>query len=47
MSEAIVIKSKCDNCTIKKWYEKYTDIHWLGEYDCPFDKCTEHLKEQK
>lgn len=47
MIETIIIKSKCDDCTIKKWYAKHTDIHWFGEYDCPFDKCTEELKEQK
>lgn len=45
MIEAIIIKSKCDNCTCKKWYAEHTDIHWFGEEDCPFDKCTEDLKE--
>lgn len=47
MLEAVVIKSKCDDCTLKKWYAKYTDIHWFGETDCPFDKCTKDIKKGK
>ena len=43
----IIIKSKCDNCTIKKFYAKNLDIHWFGEVDCPFDKCTEDMKNRK
>ena len=31
--------SKCDNCRLRKESEKAFDIHWLGEDDCPYDKC--------
>lgn len=30
---------KCDNCRLRKESAKAFDIHWLGEDDCPYDKC--------
>lgn len=31
--------NKCDNCRLRKESAKAFDIHWLGEDDCPYDKC--------
>ena len=28
---------KCDNCELRKWYAKKFDLHWLDEYDCPYE----------
>ena len=28
----------CDNCTLRKYYAKRFDEHWLGKDDCPL-KC--------
>lgn len=28
---------KCDNCEIKKWYERIVDYHIFDERDCPYE----------
>ena len=31
--------SRCDNCRLRKESAKAFDIHWMGEDDCPYEKC--------
>ena len=31
--------SKCSNCRLRKETAKAFDLHWLGEDDCPYEKC--------
>ena len=32
---------KCDSCLAKSFFENVFDLHWVGEDDCPLEKCFE------
>ena len=31
---------KCDKCMARDFFATVFDSHWLGEEDCPIEKCT-------